>query len=67
MCDCCGCFTQNKTLCVQCLHAGCDQKKPGERCYLAQGAMHPKAHSLPPAPDETPAYGGKIEMTKEAA
>lgn len=47
LCDCCGCWTQNKTLCVQCLHAGCDKKEKGQRCYLAQGAMHPKAHTLP--------------------
>jgi hypothetical protein len=48
ICDCCGCFTKSKTLCDQCLHAGCDKKKKGVRCYLASGASAPKPHSLPP-------------------
>lgn len=46
-CDCCGTFTQGKTLCAQCLHAGCDQRKKGERCYVALGATKPKPHTLP--------------------
>jgi hypothetical protein len=33
--------------CQQCLHAGCDKKKKGERCYLALGGAAPKPHSLP--------------------
>jgi hypothetical protein len=47
ICECCNRFTQNKGLCVQCLHAGCDQKKKREKCYVLLGAAAPKAHVAP--------------------
>jgi hypothetical protein len=47
-CSCCGCFVHRADFCQQCLHAGCDKKKKGERCYLATGAARPKPHSQPP-------------------
>jgi hypothetical protein len=77
VCDCCGCFTrrrrgcdgqQGEKLCAQCVYAGCDKKKKGERCYLAQGAAAPKPHTLPPArtdaigPDDT---GGRGKISFE--
>ena len=47
-CPCCGTWTQSKTLCAQCLSAGCDKKKKGEKCYVSLGAAAPKSHALPP-------------------
>jgi len=48
MCDCCGAFTQEKRLCKQCQHVGCERRKAGERCYLVSGtSMRPDLLPLP--------------------
>jgi hypothetical protein len=65
LCDCCGCWTQSKTLCAQCLVAGCEQNKKGEKCRLAQGSAQPKPHVLPPLPEEM--RNPKIVNGREAA
>jgi hypothetical protein len=68
LCDCCGTWTQSKTLCAQCLHAGCDKKKKGEKCYLSLGSRSPLPHTLPPTPQldvqgvEASASKGKISV-----
>lgn len=46
-CTCCGFVTQKPGLCTQCLFAGCDKKKKGERCYLNMGAAAPRPHLAP--------------------